>query len=78
MKNITRYREQLDKIGFCFDWNREVRTCDPSYYKWTQWAFLKMFKSYYDTKLDKAQPIEKLVEHFEKYGTEGQQGVAEK
>ncbi len=71
VKNITRYREQLDKIGFCFDWNREVRTCDPSYYKWTQWAFLKMFKSYYDTKLDKAQPIEKLVEHFEKYGTEG-------
>ncbi len=70
-KNIARYREQLDKIGFCFDWNREVRTCDPSYYKWTQWAFLKMFKSYYDTKLDKAQPIEKLVEHFEKYGTEG-------
>ena len=71
VKNIARYREQLDKIGFCYDWNREVRTCDPAYYKWTQWAFLKMFKSYYDTKFDKAQPIEKLIEHFEKKGTEG-------
>ena len=70
-KNISRYREQLDKIGFCYDWNREVRTCDPKYYKWTQWAFLKMFKSYYNTALDKARPISELVEHFEKSGTEG-------
>ena len=70
-ENIARYREQLDKIGFCYDWDREVRTCDPKYYKWTQWAFLKMFKSYYDTDLDKARPIEELVAHFEKYGTDG-------
>ena len=70
-ENIARYREQLDKIGFCYDWDREVRTCDPKYYKWTQWAFLKMFKSYYDTALDKARPIDDLVAHFEKHGTEG-------
>ena len=70
-KNIARYREQLDKIGFCYDWDREVRTCDPKYYKWTQWAFLQMFKSYYNTELDKARPIEELVAHFEKHGTEG-------
>ena len=69
--NIARYREQLDKIGFCYDWDREVRTCDPKYYKWTQWAFLKMFKSYYNTALDKARPIEELVVHFEQHGTEG-------
>ncbi|MCM1484354.1 MAG: leucine--tRNA ligase [Muribaculaceae bacterium] len=70
-KNIERYRSQLDKIGFCYDWNREIKTCDPDYYKWTQWAFIKMFGSYYDTELDKAMPIADLVEHFEKYGTEG-------
>ena len=69
--NIARYREQLDKIGFSFDWSREVRTCDPAYYKWTQWAFMKMFDSYYDTKADKAKPISELVKHLEKYGTEG-------
>ena len=69
--NIARYREQLDKIGFCYDWDREVRTCDPKYYKWTQWAFLKMFKSYYNTALDKARPIGELVAHFEQHGTEG-------
>ena len=69
--NIARYREQLDKIGFCYDWDREVRTCDPTYYKWTQWAFLQMFKSYYNTELDKARPIEELVAHFEQHGTEG-------
>ena len=70
-QNIARYREQLDKIGFCYDWDREVRTCDPKYYKWTQWAFLQMFKSYYNTELDKARPIDELVAHFEKHGTEG-------
>ncbi len=70
-ENIARYREQLDKIGFCYDWDREVRTCDPVYYKWTQWAFLQMFKSYYNTELDKARPITELVAHFEKHGTEG-------
>ena len=70
-QNIARYREQLDKIGFCYDWDREVRTCDPLYYKWTQWAFLQMFKSYYNTELDKARPIDELVAHFEKHGTEG-------
>ena len=69
--NIARYREQLDKIGFCYDWDREVRTCDPAYYKWTQWAFLQMFKSYYDTALDKARPIEDLIAHFNHHGTEG-------
>ena len=70
-RNIARYREQLDKIGFSFDWHREVRTCDPSYYKWTQWAFLEMFKHYYDRSTDKAEPIEKLVARFEAQGTEG-------
>ena len=70
-QNIARYREQLDKIGFSFDWNREVRTCDPKYYKWTQWAFLKMFGSYYDTALDNARPIEELVAQFEANGTNG-------
>ncbi len=67
--NINRYREQLDKIGFCFDWDREVRTCDPAYYHWTQWAFQKMFASYFDNKLQKAQPIEQLIQHFEKEGS---------
>ncbi len=70
-QNIARYREQLDKIGFCYDWDREVKTCDPVYYKWTQWAFLQMFKSYYNTELDKARPITELVAHFEKHGTDG-------
>ena len=70
-QNINRYREQLDKIGFSFDWNREVRTCEPGYYHWTQWAFQKMFGSYYDYDLRKAQPIEKLISHFQKNGTEG-------
>ena len=70
VNNINRYREQLDKIGFCFDWDREVRTCDPGYYKWTQWAFQKMFGSFYCNKCQKAQPIEKLIEKFETSGTE--------
>ena len=66
--NIDRYREQLDKIGFSFDWDREVRTCTPDYYHWTQWAFQKMFNSYFDEELQKAQPIEKLIEKFKKEG----------
>lgn len=70
-ENISRYRSQLDKIGFSFDWNREVRTCDPKYYKWTQWAFQKMFNSFYCNTCQKAEPIEKLVEHFKLKGTEG-------
>lgn len=70
-QNINHYREQLDKIGFSFDWDREVRTCDPKYYKWTQWAFQKMFNSFYCNTCHKAQPIEKLVEHFCQKGTEG-------
>ena len=69
--NIDRYREQLDKIGFSFDWDREVRTCAPDYYHWTQWAFQKMFNSYYDNKAQKAMPIEQLIAHFEANGTEG-------
>ena len=69
--NVARYREQLDKIGFSFDWDREVRTCDPKYYKWTQWAFLKMFAHYFDKQENKARPIEELVARFETSGTEG-------
>ena len=65
-QNIARYREQLDKIGFSFDWEREVRTCDPKYYKWTQWTFIQLFSHYYDTELDKAMPISHLVEKLEK------------
>ncbi len=71
MQNIARYRQQLDKIGFCYDWSREIKTCDPEFYKWTQWAFMKMVESYYDTEADKAMPISRLIEHFEKHGTEG-------
>ena len=70
-KNIARYREQLDKIGFCFDWDREVRTCEPEYYKWTQWAFIQMFNSYYDYNASKASPISELVKAFENNGSFG-------
>ena len=69
--NISHYREQLDKIGFSFDWDREVRTCDPAYYHWTQWAFMRMFESYYDNSQGKALPIARLIEHLEAHGTEG-------
>ena len=70
-ENIARYRQQLDKIGFSFDWSREVRTCEPGYYHWTQWAFQKMFNSFYCNRCQSAQPIEKLVSHFEQKGSEG-------
>ena len=69
--NINRYRSQLDRIGFSYDWDREVRTCDPGFYKWTQWAFLKMFDSWYDSSLQKARPIAELTAHFAAKGTEG-------
>ncbi|MBR6456986.1 MAG: leucine--tRNA ligase [Bacteroidales bacterium] len=70
MKNIARYREQLDRIGFCYDWSREVKTCDPEYYKWTQWAFLKMFGSWFDPAQNKARPIEELIAKLETVGYE--------
>ena len=70
-RNIKRYREQLDKIGFCFDWNREIRTCNPEYYHWTQWAFIKMFNSYYDNDSNCCKPIEELEDKLSKEGTAG-------
>ena len=70
--NLKRYREQLDRIGFSFDWDREVRTSDPNYYKWTQWIFLQLFDSWYDAKADKARPIADLIAQFEEQGSTGQ------
>lgn len=70
-QNIARYREQLDKIGFSFDWDREVRTCDPHYYKWTQWTFIQLFNSYYSNEKQQARPIAELIAHLEQQGTEG-------
>ncbi|MDR1594285.1 MAG: class I tRNA ligase family protein, partial [Prevotellaceae bacterium] len=67
-KNIKRYREQLDKLGFCYDWDREVKTCSPEYYKWTQWAFIRMFNSYYCNDAQQARPIAELIEVFEAEG----------
>ncbi len=69
IQNINRYREQLDKIGFCYDWDREIKTCEPEYYKWTQWAFIKMFNSYYNKEDQKAHEIEELINIFEKKGS---------
>lgn len=67
-KNIARYREQLDKIGFCYDWSREVRTCEPDYYKWTQWAFMQMFDHWYCVRANAAKPISMLIDIFNEQG----------
>ncbi|MDR1719076.1 MAG: leucine--tRNA ligase [Dysgonamonadaceae bacterium] len=70
LKNIERYRSQMDKIGFCYDWDREIRTCEPDYYKWTQWAFIRMFESYYSYEVQQARPISELIATFEQQGTQ--------
>ena len=70
-KNVNRYREQLDKLGFCYDWDREFKTCDPDYYKWTQWTFIQLFNSYYCNQAKQARPIDELIEAFKTSGTEG-------
>ncbi len=70
-QNIARYREQLDKLGFSFDWDREVRTADPKYYKWTQWVFIQLFNHFYDTQLEKARPVTELTAHLAAHGTDG-------
>lgn len=76
-QNINRYRDQLDKMGFCYDWNREVRTSSPEYYKWTQWIFKQLFNAYYDQQADKARPIADLVAHFEQHGNHGVNAATE-
>ena len=76
-ENINRYRIQLDKIGFSFDWSREVRTSDPDYYKWTQWIFMQLFDSWYNKSTDKAEPITALIGHFEKHGSKDVEAVAD-
>ncbi len=76
--NIARYREQLDKIGFSFDWDREVRTSDPSYYKWTQWIFIQLFNSWYNPETDKAEPIDRLIEKFKVQSSKFKVGAVEK
>ena len=76
-QNIATYRRQLDQIGFSFDWSREVRTSDPEYYKWTQWIFMQLFNSWYNLESDKAEPIQKLIEHFETKGSEGVRAVSD-
>src|SRR5690606_24221424 len=75
--NINRYREQLDNIGFSFDWSREVRTSDPTFYKWTQWIFMQLFNAWYDKSQDHAVPIDTLVLHFEAQGSQGVQAVCD-
>jgi len=70
-KNIQRYKEQLERIGFSYDWNREVQTCDPKYYKWTQWTFIRLFHSWYNKKTDKAEPVGDLISWFERNGNAG-------
>ena len=76
-KNIATFKGQLDKIGFCYDWSREIKTSDAEYYRWTQWIFLQLFKSWYNHKNDKAEPIETLIKNFETSGSEGysRQGI---
>src|SRR5690554_4057274 len=76
-ENIKRYREQLDKIGFSFDWSREVRTSNSDYYKWTQWIFMQLFNSWYNIENNKAESVEKLVQHFESKGSEGVNAVSD-
>ncbi|HQN98827.1 MAG TPA: leucine--tRNA ligase [Bacteroidales bacterium] len=77
-KNIERYRSQMDRIGFSYDWDREIRTCDPSYYKWTQWTFIQLFHSWYDKRLDKARPISELIEYFSLNGNNGLEAASGK
>ncbi|MCZ2281865.1 MAG: class I tRNA ligase family protein [Bacteroidales bacterium] len=76
-QNIDRYRAQLNKIGFSYDWDREVQTCDPKYYKWTQWTFIQLFNHWYDIKTDKAQPISILVKHFEEHGSSSIEAICD-
>jgi len=75
--NINRYREQLDNLGFSFDWSREVRTSDPEYYKWTQWIFMQLFNSWYNLESDKAESIDELILRFENSGTTGLKAVCD-